>query len=140
MAGWMDLQVDVMKNGMEKMNTDYPLFKPGYMDPDFSNYVVFEGYSVDGDGTQHYKNANVGMRRACLNAIDYMTSFGYTREQGYFILSTAPVESRLAGVVGLPNTCVTVSVPQEIFDFDIDPDTLADESSAADRSEVAKTS
>ncbi len=140
MAGWMDLQVDVMKNGMEKMGTDHPLFKPGYMDPDFSNYVVFEGYSVDEDGTQHYKNANVGMRRACLDAIDYMTNFGYTREQGYFILSTAPVESRLAGVVDLPNTCVTVSVPQEIFDIDIDPDTLAGDSTVSDRGDVAKTS
>jgi len=116
------------------------MFKPGYMDPDFSNYVVFEGYSVDEDGTQHYKNSTVGMRRACLDAIDYMTNFGYTREQGYFILSTAPVESRIAGIVDLPNSCVTVSVPQEIFDFDVDPDTLADGAAVDDRGDVAKTS
>jgi formamidase len=140
MPGWIDLRVDVIKNGMEKMNVDHPMFKPGYMDPDFSNYVVFEGYSVDEDGTQHYKNSTVGMRRACLDAIDYMTNFGYTREQGYFILSTAPVESRIAGIVDLPNSCVTVSVPQEIFDFDVDPDTLADGAAVDDRGDVAKTS
>ncbi|WP_293031409.1 formamidase [Natronococcus sp.] len=138
--GWIDLRVDVIKDGMEKMGTDYAMFKPGYMDPDFSNYVVFEGYSVDEDGTQHYKNANVGMRRACLDAIDYMTNFGYSAEQAYMLLSTAPVESRIAGIVDLPNTCVTVSVPQEIFEFDIDPDRLADGGPDESRGDVAKTS
>lgn len=140
MPGWIDLKVDVIKNGMEKMGTDHPMFKPGYMDPDFSDYVVFEGYSVDEDGKQHYKNSTVGMRRACLDAIEYMTNFGYTREQAYFILSTAPVESRIAGIVDLPNSCVTVSVPQEIFDFDVDPDTLAEGDAMGDRGDVAKTS
>jgi len=43
MPGWIDLRVDVIKNGMEKMNVDHPMFKPGYMDPDFSNYVVLKG-------------------------------------------------------------------------------------------------
>jgi len=35
---------------------------------------------------------------------------------------------------------VTVSVPQEIFDFDVDPDTLADGAAVDDRGDVAKTS
>ena len=51
-----------------------------------------------------------------------------------------PVESRIAGVVDLPNTCVTVSVPNEVFDVDVDPDTLADEPSVNDRGDVAKPS
>jgi formamidase len=140
MAGFLDLQVDVIKNGVEKMGTDYAMFKPGYQDPDFSDYVVFEGYSVDEDGTQHYKNANIGMRRACLDAIDYLTNFGYTREQGYFLLNALPMECRIAGIVDLPNTCVTVSVPNECFDIDIDPDTLRDGTSVADRGDVAKPS
>ncbi|MFC4542976.1 formamidase [Halosolutus amylolyticus] len=140
-AGWIDLKVDVIKNGMEQLGTDYAMFKPGYQDPDFSNYVVFEGYSVDEDGTQHYKNANVGMRRACLDAIDYLTNFGYTEEQAYILLSTIPVESRIAGIVDLPNTCVTVSVPNEAFDIDIDPDTLTDEyASVGGKGDVAKPS
>jgi len=139
-AGWIDMKVDLIKDGVEKMGTDHATFKPGYQDPNFSNYVVFEGYSVDEDGTQHYKNANVGMRRACLDAIDYLTNFGYTREQAYIILSTVPVESRIAGIVDLPNTCVTVSVPNEAFDIDIDPDRLEDGPSDDDRGDVAKPS
>lgn len=124
MPGWLDLQVDVIKNGMEKFGVDHAIFKPGNVEPQFSEFITFEGYSVTEDGEQHYKNANIGMRRACLDAIDYLTNYGYTKEQAYIILSTAPVESRLAGVVDLPNTCVTVSVPQEVFDFDVDPDNL----------------
>jgi formamidase len=126
MAGWIDFRVDVIKGGMEKFGLDHAIFKPGNVEPDFTEYITFEGYSVDEDGKQHYKNANVGMRRACLDAIDYLKNFGYTGEQAYLSLSTIPVESRLAGVVDLPNTCVTVSVPQEAFDFDIDPDRLGD--------------
>jgi formamidase len=140
MAGWIDLKVDLIKNGVEKLGTDYAMFKPGYMDPDFSNYVVFEGYSVDEDGEQHYKNSTVAMRRACLDAIDYLTNFGYTAEQAYIILSTAPVESRIAGIVDLPNTCVTVSVPNDVFDIDIDPDTLANGGGGGDRGEAAHPS
>ncbi|MFC6906535.1 acetamidase/formamidase family protein [Halalkalicoccus tibetensis] len=51
-----------------------------------------------------------------------------------------PVESRLAGVVDVPNSCVTVSVPNEAFDFDIDPDKLWDDPNSADRGDVAKPS
>ncbi|SFG07622.1 formamidase [Halopelagius inordinatus] len=126
MAGWIDFKVDVIKNGMEQFGVDHPIFKPGNVEPNFTDYLTFEGYSVAEDGTQHYKNANIGMRRACLDAIDYLTNFGYTSEQAYLSLSTIPVESRIAGIVDLPNTCVTVSVPQEAFDFDIDPDNLGD--------------
>jgi formamidase len=136
MAGYVDMKVDLIKDGVEKMGVDYPMFKPGYQDPDFSSYTVFEGYSVDEDGTQHYKNANVGMRRACLDAIDYLTNFGYTREQAYIILSTVPVESRIAGIVDLPNTCVTVSVPEEVFEFDISPEHLDD--TTTDRGTAAR--
>ncbi len=136
MAGYVDLKVDLIKNGVEKMGVDYPMFKPGYQDPDFSSYTVFEGYSVDEDGTQHYKNSTVGMRRACLDAIDYLTNFGYTREQAYIILSTVPVESRIAGIVDLPNSCVTVSVPEEVFEFDVSPEAVDD--TTADRGTAAR--
>lgn len=125
MAGWIDLRVDVIDNGMETFGVDHAIFKPGNVEPQFSEYVTFEGYSVTKDGEQHYKNANISMRRACLDAIDYLAQFGYTREQAYIILSTVPVESRIAGIVDLPNTCVTVSVPKAAFDIDIDPDHLA---------------
>ncbi|QLG63669.1 formamidase [Halorarum salinum] len=125
-AGWIDLKVDLIKGGMERFGIDHAMFKPGYQDPDFASYLVFEGYSVDEDGTQFYKNSTVGMRRACLDAIDYLKNFGYTGEQAYTILSTVPVESRIAGIVDLPNSCVTVSVPTEVFDFDPAPEGLED--------------
>jgi len=136
MAGYVDLKLDLIKNGVEKMGVDHPMFKPGYQDPDFSSYTVFEGYSVDEDGTQHYKNSTVGMRRACLDAIDYLTNFGYTKEQAYIILSTVPVESRIAGIVDLPNSCVTVSVPEEAFEFDVSPEAVDDTTS--DRGTAAR--
>jgi formamidase len=55
-------------------------------------------------------------------------------------LSTIPVESCLAGVVDLPNTCVIVSIPKEAFNIDIGLDTLTGETSVADRGEVTKPS
>ena len=58
---------------------------------------------------------------ACLNAIEYMKKFGYTGEQAYAILGTAPVEGRISGIVDIPNACATLWLPTEIFDFDITP-------------------
>ncbi|MEZ0274677.1 MAG: acetamidase/formamidase family protein, partial [Roseimicrobium sp.] len=60
-------------------------------------------------------------RMACLNAIEYMKKFGYTGEQAYAILGTAPVEGRISGIVDIPNACATLWLPTEIFDFDIRP-------------------
>ncbi len=126
MSGWIDFRVDLIKGGMEQFGIDHPTFKPGNVESQLTEYITFEGYSVDEDGTQHYKNANVGMRRACLDATDYLKNFGYTGERAYFALGTIPVESRIAGIVDLPNTCVTVSIPQEAFDFTVDPNDLGD--------------
>ena len=60
-------------------------------------------------------------RRAFLNAIEYMKKFGYTGEQAYAILGTAPVEGRISGIVDIPNACATLWLPTEIFNFDIKP-------------------
>ena len=67
------------------------------------------------------KNVTIAYRRACLNAIDYLKKFGYSGEQAYTILSTAPVEGRVSGVVDIPNACVSLYIPLAIFDFDIRP-------------------
>jgi formamidase len=40
---------------------------------------VFEGLSVDETGKQHYLDATVAYKRAVLNAIAYLSKFGYTR-------------------------------------------------------------
>ncbi len=123
MSGWIDLKVDVIKGGMAKyMIKDNPMFKPGPVDPLYSDFLVFEGVSVDEkDGKQHYLDANTAFRRACLNAIEYLKTQGYTGEQAYMLLSSAPVEGRVAGIVDIPNACCTVAIPTQIFDKDITP-------------------
>jgi formamidase len=122
MAGWIDLHVDVIKGGMVTYGLDSPVFKPGPVEPRFSDYLVFEGISVDErTGEQYYLDAHVAYRRACLNAIDYMTKFGFTPEQAYVILGTAPVEGRISGIVDTPNCCCTLYLPSEIFGASIAP-------------------
>ena len=123
MAGWIDLRVDVIKGGMEKYKIkDNPVFKPGPVEPNYSDYLVFEGISVDEfTGKQHYLDAHIAYRRACLNAIEYLKTVGYTGEQAYMLLSTAPIEGRISGIVDIPNACCTVAIPTQIFEKNIDP-------------------
>ena len=121
MAGWIELHVEVIKGGMEKYAVTNPIFKPSPMEPRYNDYLIFEGISVDESGTQHYLDAHVAYRRACLNAIEYMKKFGYTGEQAYAILGTAPVEGHISGIVDIPNACATLWLPTGIFDFDIRP-------------------
>ncbi len=103
MAGWIDIGVDVIKGGMQKYGIINPVFIPSRQEPHFSDYLVFEGISVDENtGKQHYLDAHIAYRRACLNAIEYLKKFGYTGEQAYVILGTAPVEGRISGIVDIP--------------------------------------
>ncbi|MFT5414968.1 MAG: formamidase [Gammaproteobacteria bacterium] len=119
MAGYLDIRVDLIKGGMEKYAVVNPIFKPSKVDPNFSDYLIFEGISVDEDGKQYYLDAHVAYRRACLNAIAYMKKFGFTGAQAYAILGTAPVEGHISGIVDIPNACATLWLPTGIFDFDI---------------------
>jgi formamidase len=50
-----------------------------------------------------------------------MKKFGFTGEQAYAILGTAPVEGRISGIVDIPNACATLYLPTDIFKFDITP-------------------
>ncbi len=121
MAGWTHLKVDLIKDGMAKYGIKNPIFKPSPIKPNYNDYLIFEGISVDESGTQHYLDVNVAYRQACLNAIEYMKKFGYSGRQGYSILGTAPVQGHISGVVDVPNSCATLWLPTEIFDFDINP-------------------
>ena len=122
MSGYLDLHVDVIKGGMSKYAMTNPIFKPGPVEPRYSEYLVFEGISVDEwTGEQYYLDAHVAYRRACLNAVEYLKKFGYTGEQAYLLLSCAPVEGRLSGVVDIPNACATLALPTAIFDKSILP-------------------
>ncbi len=121
MAGWLDLRVSIIKDGINKYGVVNPIFKPGPVEPHFSDFLIFEGISVDEQGKQYYLDAHVAYRRACLNAVEYLKKFGYSGEQAYLLLSAAPVDGRLSGVVDIPNACCTLALPTQIFDFDITP-------------------
>jgi formamidase len=121
-AAWADLCCDIIKGGMEKYAVTNPIFKPGPVEPHYSEYLVFEGISVDEfEGKVHYMDAHIAYRRACLNAIEYLKTFGYTGEQAYLLLSCCPCEGRMSGIVDIPHAVCTLALPTEIFDFDIRP-------------------
>ena len=121
MAGYLDLRVNLIKGGVSKYGILNPVFQTSPMEPRYSSHLVFEGISVDEQGEQHYLDPHVSYRMACLNAIEYLKKFGFTGEQAYAILGTAPVEGRISGIVDIPNAAATLYVPTEIFDFDIRP-------------------
>ncbi|MBT9282337.1 MAG: acetamidase/formamidase family protein [Hydrogenibacillus schlegelii] len=121
MAGWIQLHVDLIKDGMNKYGIRHAMFEPSPVEPRFSRYLVFEGYSVDEYGEQHYLDAHVAYRRAVLEAVEYLKRFGYTGEEAYVILGAAPVEGRISSIVDIPNACATLWLPTEIFTFDILP-------------------
>ncbi len=121
MAGWLHLRVEIIKDGMSKYGIKNPVFKPSPITPNYKDYLIFEGISVDEQGKQHYLDVNVAYKQACLNAINYLTKFGYAPDQAYSILGTAPVQGHISGVVDIPNACATLWIPTEIFDFDINP-------------------
>ena len=122
MGGFMDVHVDVIKGGMGKYGvSENAIFMPGRTDPQYSEWLAFSGTSVTLDGEQRYLDSHLSYQRACLHAIDYLQQFGYSDIQAYMILGAAPIEGRLSGVVDIPNSCSTVYLPTEIFDFDVRP-------------------
>ena len=121
MAGWVHMKVSLIKGGMAKYGIRNPIFKPSPITPQYNDYLIFEGISVDESGKQHYLDVNVAYRQACLNAIEYLKKFGYSGAQAYSILGTAPVQGHISGVVDVPNSCATLWLPTGIFDFDINP-------------------
>jgi len=122
MSGYIDLHVDIIKGGVDKYSMVNPIFKPGPVEPRYSEYLVFEGISVDElTGKQYFMDVHIAYRQACLNAINYLKKFGFTGEQAYLLLSCAPIEGRVSGIVDIPNACCTVAIPTEIFNQPILP-------------------
>lgn len=122
MGGFIDLHVDVLKGGMDTYGVyENAIFVPGNTDPQYSEWIAFSGTSVTLDGEQKYLDSDLAYKRACLHAIDYLTKFGYSPEQAYLLLGSAPIEGRLSGVVDIPNSCATVYIPTAIFDFPVTP-------------------
>ncbi|MFI0467306.1 formamidase [Saccharopolyspora sp. 5N102] len=140
MGGFIDLHVDLIKGGMDKFGiTTNPVFMPGNVEPRYSEFLSFSGVSVDHDtDTNHYMDATTAYRRACLNGVEYLKKWGYTGEQAYLLLGSAPVEGRISGIVDIPNACCTLYVPAAIFDFDVRP--TAAGPAREDRGQCAVTS
>jgi len=140
MGGFIDLHVDLIKGGMEKYGiTTNPVFMPGNVEPRYSEFLSFSGVSVDRETDEnHYMDATVAYRRACLNAVEYFKKWGYTGEQAYLLLGSAPIEGRISGIVDIPNACCSLYVPTAIFDFDVRP--TSEGPVKADRGQCSVTS
>lgn len=122
MGGFIDVHVDIIKDGMAKYGvSENAIFMPGNVEPRYSQWLAFSGTSVTLDGEQRYLDSQLAYQRACLHAIDYLTTFGWSPEQAYLLLGAAPIEGRFSGVVDIPNACATVYLPTEIVDIDIRP-------------------
>jgi len=133
MAGIITLKFDIIPGGVSLFKMTHPLFFPGPVQPHYGpgRYLTFEGISVDEQGKQHYLDVTIAYRQAVLSCIRYLKQFGYSEYQIYLLLSTAPVEGHIAGVVDcmtsanvadlVPNACVTLGIPIDIFNFDILP-------------------
>jgi formamidase len=140
MGGFADLGFDLIKDGMNKYGiTTAPVLIPGRVEPSYSQFLTFTGVSVhETSGENLYMDATVAYRRACLNAIEYLKKFGYSGEQAYLLLGSAPIEGRISGIVDIPNACCSLYLPTEIFDFNVRPG--KDQPQTADRGTAAKTS
>jgi len=125
-AGVITLNFKVMKDGQAQLGMvggKSPIFIPGPVEPQFGpgRMIYFEGFSVDEHGKQHYNDATVAYRQSCLRVIEYLKRYGYNEYQIYLLLSCAPIQGHLAGVVDIPNACTTLGLPVDIFNFDIMP-------------------
>ncbi|KAK1753526.1 formamidase [Echria macrotheca] len=123
MAGIITINFKVIKNGLADLGLKSPIYIPGPVEPQFGpgRYIYFEGFSVDQQGRQHYMDVTVAYRQTCLRVIEYLRRFGYSDYQIYLLLSCAPVQGHVAGIVDIPNACTTLGLPMDIFDFDISP-------------------
>lgn len=101
MAGVITLKFSVIKNGMKDLAMKSPIYIPGPVEPQFGpgRYIYFEGFSVDENGKQHYLDATVAYRQTVLRCIAYLRRFGYSDYQIYLLLSCAPVQGHIAGLV-----------------------------------------
>jgi formamidase len=153
MSGFLDLKCSVIKGGMKLLPvvgpsplSVNPIFEIGPLEPRYSEWLVFEGISVDEKGVQHYlgtfvcfagssasckhlthyliplcPDATIAYKRAVLNCIKYLANFGYTEEQVYLLLSCIPCKGRISGIVDVPNAVATLAIPLAVFDRDVRP-------------------
>lgn len=119
-ATW--LRANVIKDGMQKYGVSTPIFRPAIIEPRFGadRYIGFTGFCFSGE-QQAAQDTTFAAREAVLRALDYLTRFGFSAEQAYTIISVAPVDYRISVIVDIPNPCVTLQIPVDIFEQDILP-------------------
>jgi len=124
MAGIITIKFTLIKDGMAQMSMKSPIYLPGPVEPHYGpgRYLTFEGFSVDEQGKQHFLDATIAYRQTCLRTIEYLRRYGYSDYQIYLLLSCAPIQGHIAGIVDIPNACTTLGLPMDIFDFDIRPE------------------
>jgi formamidase len=137
MAGYIDLHVDLIPDGINRTGITSPVFEPAPLDRGYSEYLTFQGISVDENDTQHYLDVWVAYRMACRHAIRHLQRYGFTGEQAYVLLAAAPVNGHISCMLEHPNVCCTVAVPHGIFEFEIGPRA---EIRSAPRGELARPS
>ncbi len=121
MAGWIEIGLDLIRDGMDRYGIETPVFKPSPDPAPRPDYLTFQGLSVDDSNRQQMLDATLSFRQACRAAIAYLERQGYSRAQAYMLLACAPVQSRISCICNRPNACCTLAVPTDIFDFDISP-------------------
>ena len=101
MAGVITIKFSVMKDGINHLSLKSPIYIPGAVEPNFGpgRHIYFEGFSVDSEGKQHYLDTTVAYRQTVLRCIEYLRRYGYSDQQIYLLLSCAPVQGHIAGIV-----------------------------------------
>ena len=121
MAGWLHLKVDLIKGGMAKYGIKNPIFKPSPIVPNYKDYLIFEGISVDEHGqaalSQHPHRLSAGLpeRHRIPDQVRLFARPGLRHSWN------GALQGHISGVVDIPNACATLYLPTEIFAFDVMP-------------------
>jgi hypothetical protein len=113
MAGWVHMRVKLIKGGMAKYGIKNPIFKPSPITPNYNDYLIFEGISVDEQGGQHYLDVTIAYRQACLNAIEYLKKFGYSARRR-IRCSAGAGAGHISGVVDIRTPARPCGCPRDL--------------------------
>ncbi|KIW74143.1 hypothetical protein Z517_12553 [Fonsecaea pedrosoi CBS 271.37] len=121
MAGIATLRCSIVHDGIQKLGLKSPIVISSPAEPLYRKQVVFHGLSVDKDGVQHRSDLTTSYIQAASHAMGYLEKFGFSHEQAYMLLATAPIESRILATANIPTANVSLGVPVDMFNFDIMP-------------------
>jgi formamidase len=119
MAGWIDLRVDVIPDGMQRYEVYEPVLEQRLPPASHCDTLVFQGLTTSTGGHRDESGVQAAHAQACRNAVRHLQRFGYSSEQAYALLAAAPVRGRISSFAGWSDVCYTLEVPTEIFDFGV---------------------